>query len=569
MTQNQNRSLIDDILNDSELANTYGTPQRPIANIQRAPLQPNVVRLSVADTQTTNSVSLSRPFSYPYIPQPGYTSQSYVSQSRGYDDVRQSRPSSFYGQTNYHHRRETEFDTDFEVPYTSNHYQNQRDYRGERDFLTPTTMRPGNSFRRSGFSQQNVRFVDQDLTIPPPHIDRVEPGVYPDPPEAGENGNNQNILDSSILQDVRAGATRQFYLGLPAPWNVLPRIATRRLEDQKQLQIASIDKFDGNKAKYFIWRALVIEHIHKANISITEKINAMRNACDTKCEELSNLFMLTIFKPPVYKEIIETLEQNYGGDARAKNVYLGQLLKPGLKYDNRDLAKMRNVKSRLNQYVICCRSCDDEATIYANGTYKDVMITFFNRAHEAEFLKYSRENKLPETLPSILLWITDEIEMQDKMDTTSIFRTAFQQKFGQGSLRKQNSGSKTLEHGEEKEIDETDNAESVEEHGNEELSHSDVESDHDRAIDALVNSGYKFPICKLHELKNEREERHLLFLCDHFKEMSVSDRHVWVRRNKLCRNCLSPNHKAFECRSNRTCGKAVCGKRHHTLLHFG
>ena len=454
-----------------------------------------------------------------------------------------------------------------------------------------SSFRQGNfgisSTQRDSSGQKTVHFNESLPTMGFNEPDNT-PGVYPNP-SSSNSGNGQkqnNALDSTILQDVRAGATKEFYLALPPPWNVLPRVDSRRLEDQKQLQIADITKFNGDKRKYFTWRALVITHIHQANISITEKITAIKKACDTeKTLELEVLFMLTHFGPEVYRQIIEALEENYGGNIRARNIYLCQLTAPGLQYDDRDVEKMRQVKSRIQQFMIGCSACGDSGLITSPGTFKDVMVHLFKERHEYVFTQYAAHYDLPSDLNSLLKWLTKEIGCRDKIDTTTMFRyrdkdgkksrTENKKPFGSAFFGSGNSGPSKDGPKNEEESPQSDesnaasDAESViveDDPKAVELQYSDLESD-DEALVFFAKSGkFSLPICQLHLQKKKENERHFLFHCQIFKDMDISAKNVYVRTTDICRNCLSPNHKIDKCRSNRLCQK--CQRKHHTLLHF-
>ncbi|XP_064622592.1 uncharacterized protein LOC135484832 [Lineus longissimus] len=65
----------------------------------------------------------------------------------------------------------------------------------------------------------------------------------------------------------------------------------------------------------------------------------------------------------------------------------------------------------------------------------------------------------------------------------------------------------------------------------------------------------KCPVC---------QEAHLLYQCQTFKAMSVSDRIDKVKSLKLCFNCFA-SHYVKDCNS-RHCQR--CGKKHHTLIHY-
>ena len=58
---------------------------------------------------------------------------------------------------------------------------------------------------------------------------------------------------------------------------------------------------------------------------------------------------------------------------------------------------------------------------------------------------------------------------------------------------------------------------------------------------------------------------HKLYACDKFKEFSVIDRRLAVKKLNLCFNCLNSNHYTQQCMS-RSCTK--CNRKHNTLLHI-
>nr|XP_055051100.1 uncharacterized protein LOC129436861 [Misgurnus anguillicaudatus]XP_055051101.1 uncharacterized protein LOC129436861 [Misgurnus anguillicaudatus] len=61
------------------------------------------------------------------------------------------------------------------------------------------------------------------------------------------------------------------------------------------------------------------------------------------------------------------------------------------------------------------------------------------------------------------------------------------------------------------------------------------------------------------------DDNHQLCKCPKFMEMSLKDRRVYVKDNKLCYGCMKPGHSAKECRRRHTCD--VCKLRHPTCLH--
>ena len=63
------------------------------------------------------------------------------------------------------------------------------------------------------------------------------------------------------------------------------------------------------------------------------------------------------------------------------------------------------------------------------------------------------------------------------------------------------------------------------------------------------------------------QDNHLLYYCPTFTGYNVAKRKEFVMNNKLCLNCLKPQHVAAECRSAYRCRESGCQKKHNTLLH--
>lgn len=60
-------------------------------------------------------------------------------------------------------------------------------------------------------------------------------------------------------------------------------------------------------------------------------------------------------------------------------------------------------------------------------------------------------------------------------------------------------------------------------------------------------------------------EQHQLYSCPKFKALTVSERYRVVNQNRLCRNCLSPQHLQRNCSSSYRC--RFCKNNHHSMLH--
>ena len=74
---------------------------------------------------------------------------------------------------------------------------------------------------------------------------------------------------------------------------------------------------------------------------------------------------------------------------------------------------------------------------------------------------------------------------------------------------------------------------------------------------SLPHSLAKCPCCG--------SDPHPLYACPQFKTLSQADMLSIIKEHNLCLNCLSPGHRAKQCKSSHRCRK--CQRCHHTLLH--
>ncbi|XP_055542522.1 uncharacterized protein LOC129728133 [Wyeomyia smithii] len=73
----------------------------------------------------------------------------------------------------------------------------------------------------------------------------------------------------------------------------------------------------------------------------------------------------------------------------------------------------------------------------------------------------------------------------------------------------------------------------------------------------VQSSGIRCTVCSAN---------HLLFQCETFQRMSVTERDALVRTHSLCRNCFRLGHQAKDCQSKYSCRS--CKSRHHTMVCF-
>jgi len=63
-------------------------------------------------------------------------------------------------------------------------------------------------------------------------------------------------------------------------------------------------------------------------------------------------------------------------------------------------------------------------------------------------------------------------------------------------------------------------------------------------------------------------QQHSLFSCEAFKNTNVQNRLHFVKRNRLCYNCLRSGHRSNACNLNRVCSVPGCHQKHTKFLHL-
>ncbi|XP_073942495.1 uncharacterized protein [Choristoneura fumiferana] len=84
----------------------------------------------------------------------------------------------------------------------------------------------------------------------------------------------------------------------------------------------------------------------------------------------------------------------------------------------------------------------------------------------------------------------------------------------------------------------------------------DSEDNPNRAFHASITPRPSCTYCK---------GEHYIFSCKEFTSQPVEQRQDFVKKNRLCFNCLIPFHSVFKCKQRTSC--RICRKRHHSLLH--
>ena len=398
-----------------------------------------------------------------------------------------------------------------------------------------------------------------------------------------------------------------FYRSLPRPWNIIPKTKGKKAEILKTIQMSIPETmlFAGKTkdGSYFDWRIQVLETIHRQALSVSDKILQLKRSVRLDKDMLRNIFSSTIFTATAYKNIIESLENTYGGDMRA-HAFLRDRMFSGAKVDLDDLHGVSLVRTKIERYLEFVQAhriqkIGDNLTILemvlSNVFMKHQVLEFRKECMQLQYddvhnlrtlanwlryketlLQWTERNWNPnlmgakramkasthkttlvesiegESSPTVLVAGTNSksaSHSKEKQDKRSTLLTAPE------SLGVATSSEESGPEGENQE--ETDSLDTLSdrEHGFEDEVVTDDENT------CLTVMGVKLPSCTFCS-----EGRHLLNKCEKFLKISVKDRFRFIQKEKRCANCLSPKHKTKECTSTYRC--LTCGLNHHTLLHF-
>ncbi|XP_062704661.1 uncharacterized protein LOC134286964 [Aedes albopictus] len=83
-------------------------------------------------------------------------------------------------------------------------------------------------------------------------------------------------------------------------------------------------------------------------------------------------------------------------------------------------------------------------------------------------------------------------------------------------------------------------------------------------VKSIVNSATNEPMSDAPPC-HACSQKHQLFQCPTFANLSVVQRRELISQRSLCWNCFRPNHQAKVCKSKFSC--RTCHAKHHTLLH--
>ena len=389
----------------------------------------------------------------------------------------------------------------------------------------------------------------------------------------------------------------EYYRGLRSPWNVQPRLNGKRSDEIKtiQLNLPQHQNFSGkNDGSYFHWRILVIEHIHRSNLPITEKQALLRRACNLdRSMILKAIFDHTVITKSTYKSVIKQLEQQWGGPQRAYNHIRDALYTaPILNLESEESVSI--VKQKIDRY----REHVQTHRLTDLATGREVLYTILsNLFTERQVSRFRRDCmwlgfKEPNSLEAVSHWLGRElailqwgsethskvlVRQKDKSQHKKITHCVSTEdpiaEVDEGQVltasssipQPESSGTAMVTGAAGGEPpapastrDESSEDEFYDAEGEVEFEFEGNDGD-DLCLAALMN--YVPPNCVL-----ECKEKHYLTKCPVFLKLDPKQRSDKIISLKRCLNCLKENHISKECKSKRNCSK--CNKRHNTVLCY-
>ena len=397
---------------------------------------------------------------------------------------------------------------------------------------------------------------------------------------------------------------KSFYLGLPDPWDQEPRTNIKEESELRSLKDIT-GKFRGAQdGSYFDWRPIIIEALHKANISIDKKVLYLKKQLSSKdSKDLATLTDCVTFGPETYHNMIFELETQFGGKQKAL-LYVKLKLLHGDRLRVDSISSINSVRARLQNFVDYCRThgmmdhvknkvmVDQIFKATMNEPLLHEMIAdhhMMNFEHDVNsveiiiaWLKYkggvlnyvrqrlgkgfSISSPAEKTGNVTQKAMGNSSSRLNQTRANKTFTTICEEIEPEDSLGQEAAGGQEgevyLTGGQEQDDLEISDTETTQEEF--ELSEGE-QSDQGDFANVMVKTGrFVIPECPFCKQKGKLE-RHFLIRCEGFGSLKAIERYKVLQELKLCFNCFSSTHVLAKCERPNKC--KTCSGKHHTLLH--
>ena len=419
-----------------------------------------------------------------------------------------------------------------------------------------------------------------------------------------------DAVDRTAQRELLEGFTdaeemRDYYLNLPKPWNVLPRKTGKKQDILKyiSMMITTPKQFKGNRddGSYLDWRMMVIEAIHRQPLSIMDKIHLLGTSVKTEGKEtLRQIFNAGTHTPEAYKRILESLESQYGGDARAYSYLRDQMINmPG--FDLKNLNSVTLIRTKVEKFMEYVKL--HQLRHFARSDNKTllelVLSNVLSKSQVLQFRKTCTSLNIGggnlHNLRSLADWLKYEEQLLQWADQNHNPNLMGAKKGNKISANKITTGGSSDDESVSPNMaallaKQNQNLDTRSEIASrfdwaEEVSDQDIDDDKvvdDESLDTEPDDGDGggaqvdgAPSSDLAMAVVDtkpatcgycKKARHLVSKCEEFRQLPVSARYDFCKKDNRCGNCLSPRHNTRKCPSTYRCQE--CGKKHHTLLHY-
>ncbi|XP_048239844.1 uncharacterized protein LOC124124713 isoform X1 [Haliotis rufescens] len=282
----------------------------------------------------------------------------------------------------------------------------------------------------------------------------------------------------------------------------------------KQLKRVSIPVFSGDVKCYESWKAAFLTCIDQAPATAEYKLLQLR-------QYLSGEALKTVqalgHSAIAYDIALERLERKYGGRRRQVALQLEEVtnLKPIRQGNARDVQRFADV---LDIAVVSLKEADRIEEL-GNGLLYVTLQKKMTESMVAQYQRWLHDRDRQESVETLREWVLQEAEYQTIAAET---------------IHGVSDKSKRLEFKRKESCS---------------------------FVSQLNRNSKREVICKV------CGEQHVLWKCNVFKNMNVSERWNTAKKMKVCFRCLGGNHRGSQCRYAYRCGINGCTKTHNRLLH--
>jgi len=295
--------------------------------------------------------------------------------------------------------------------------------------------------------------------------------------------------------------------------------------------------FNGRQRNYEDWRAQFDVFVDQANVPVRYKVTMLRDALSG--HPLSLVEKLG-FTEAQYQMAIFKLDQRYGGESRALQRYIDDLL------DIQDVAEgdLPSLETLANQLCDVIAKLGDSDHVQELVGHTSLYTLVKRKVPTSLLVKYA-ETRRPndvDGLASFTKWLNGQVALMIEMSEARAPRMSEARAPRQMEKPRRPPPKDLPKH-----------------QGKASNYGSTTKQDNPQAESEHQEKKLECAICK---------QSHHVTQCEDWKAASVDDRWKIAKSSSLCYRCLFPNHMGRYCgKDKKKCGIDGCERTHHRQLH--